>query len=71
MLRVCKLWNGLAYVPVWNWALSPRTEMEDDKRLLLTSLTEIGVRGVNELPTKQNKTEQNLTNKIKSKAKSC
>ena len=41
--------------------------MELDKRLLFTSLTEIGVRGVNVLPTKQNKTKQNL----KTEAKTC
>ena len=41
--------------------------MEDDKRLLFTSLTEIGVRGVNVLPTKQNKTKQNLKTETKAK----
>ena len=55
--------NSSTSLPVWNWALSPRTESDcAERRLLLTSETEIGVRGVNVLPTK-NKTTKDA-NKI-------
>ena len=51
-------------LPVWNWALwSPSTDMEDgfESIDLFTSLTGIGVKGVNELPTEWKKAKKKVT----------